>query len=229
MKFQLSLSLGPSGHIIFEGEEFKEIAEWWEAAGGKVEWLSTRLHDVVTAAEEGPAAATVVLGLGGYVETRAADADPTTAAARGARKESRATPYARTAGAAGKNGRQTEEVDLPPTEPDDDPWADEGGDVDPWDEPERPTKPAPERHGSAPGGNRAKRDAGKGVLKDNFGRIWTLNLPEAPDCDCGEPAGKMVGTSQSSGKRYTVWRCAKDAPGGNFRDKCEFSEFPERT
>lgn len=231
MKFQLSLSLGPSGHIVFEGEEFREIAEWWEAAGGKVEWLTTRLHELVEAAEEGPAAATVILGLGGQVIER--KSDPTTPAASGGRGSSQGTQYARTAGAAGKNGRKTDEVPLPETSDDDSEpsWyvPDEpADDVDPWDEPERPTKPAPERHGSPPGGNRAPRDRSKGQLRDNFGRLWTLNLPDAPECDCGEPAGKMVGTSQSTGKRYTVWRCAKDAPGGDYREKCDFSEFPER-
>lgn len=226
MKFQLSLSLGPSGHIVFEGEEFKEIAEWWEAAGGKVEWLTTRLHEVVEAAEEGPAAATIVLGLGGKVIEH--KADPTTSRASGTGRGSGAAEFATTVGAAGRNGRTTEDAPLPDDPAADAEWDNSDGDVDPWDEPERPTKPTPERHGSAPGGNRAPRDQSKGQLRDNFGRLWTLNLPDAPLCECGDPAGKMVGTSQSTGKRYTVWRCAKDAPGGNFRDKCEFSEFPER-
>jgi hypothetical protein len=224
MKFQLSLSLGPSGHIVFEGEQFSEITEWWEAAGGTVEWLSKRIHDVVEASEEGPGAANIILGLGGEVVSKA---DPTTSAARGTQAGKGDARSARTAGAAGRNARPVQDAPLPDAPDDDDDDLNPGSEVDPWDEPEQPTRPTPERHGSAPGGNRAPRDQGKGVLKDNFGRIWTLNLPDAPDCNCGEPAGKMVGKSQSTGKRYTVWRCAKDAPGGDYRDKCDFSEFPD--
>lgn len=114
-----------------------------------------------------------------------------------------------------------------------DPWADEAppadeppADDDPWGAPATPTqtaKPSSAPSSPAPG---ASSSASPDSTRDNLGRLWQLNLPEAPTCDCGLAAGKMHGVSQKTHKKYVVWKCPK-AVGDDWKSKCEFSEFPD--
>lgn len=103
--------------------------------------------------------------------------------------------------------------------------------TDPWDDaPVEDAKPARKRTApSRPAAKAAGSDAELSALTetDRFGRQWTTGLPDAPDCDCGEPAARLKAKSQA-GKPYTVFKCAKGAPGGDWREKCEYSEFPPR-
>jgi hypothetical protein len=95
---------------------------------------------------------------------------------------------------------------------------------DPWDD--APVGDRPSGARSAP--SRATQpDGDVEQATDKFGRVWTTGLPDAPVCECGLPAARMKGKSQA-GKPYTVFKCAKGAPGGDWRSKCEFSEFPPR-
>ena len=58
---------------------------------------------------------------------------------------------------------------------------------------------------------------------DKFGNQWVLNLPEAPNCECGIPAGQAHMTSKA-GKKYTAWRCSKQL-GDQWKSKCSYSEL----
>lgn len=98
--------------------------------------------------------------------------------------------------------------------------------VDPWDNTPvsdnklSQTRSAPQRQSGPPSG-------GAGVMTetDRFGREWTTGLPDAPACKHGEPAARLKAESQK-GKKYTVWACSKGAPSGDYRNKCDFWEYP---
>jgi hypothetical protein len=95
--------------------------------------------------------------------------------------------------------------------------------VDPWDNtPVSDNKPAQTR--SAP--QRQSSGQRASVETDRFGREFTLGLPDAPACNCGDPAARVKGKSRQ-GKPYTMWKCAKEAPDGDWRSKCDFAEFPK--
>jgi hypothetical protein len=102
-----------------------------------------------------------------------------------------------------------------------DPWADDGGEStdgeDPW---------ADDSY-AAPGSSQrpAQNAADPKTTIDKFKRQWTVGLPDAPNCGCGIPAARVRGKSQSTGKPYTMWKCAK-APTEQWSSKCNFSEFP---
>jgi hypothetical protein len=98
--------------------------------------------------------------------------------------------------------------------------------VDPWDNTpvadNRPsqTRSAPQRQSAQPSGG-----SGAQTETDRFGREWTTGLPDAPACKHGDPAARLKAKSQK-GKPYTVWACAKGAPSGDYRNKCDFWEYP---
>jgi hypothetical protein len=96
-----------------------------------------------------------------------------------------------------------------------DPWGSNDTDDDP-EPPKRPTRSRAE----------ADEDDGPVTTRDKFKREFTVGLPDAPDCDCGEPAARVKAKSKV-GKWYTTFKCAKSAPGGDWRSKCDFSEFPD--
>lgn len=113
-------------------------------------------------------------------------------------------------------------------------------DNDPWGVPATARKPAasssaPRRANSGAGAAQARRESqasgprGTGIhkSKDNFGREWTTGLPNAPECDHGEAAARIVAKQRKDPtKTYTQWVCAKGAPGGEWRDKCDFKKWP---
>lgn len=99
----------------------------------------------------------------------------------------------------------------------------EGSDPDdPWNSATPADRPS--RGRSEP--SRGNSDDEPYTKTDKFGRQWTLDLPDAPMCDCGEPAARLKAKARQSGKPYTVFKCAKGAPDGDWQSKCEFSEFP---
>lgn len=120
----------------------------------------------------------------------------------------------------------------------DGPWSGSEGSAkpertDPWDdEPVADSKPARTRSGPSRGNSRpAQTEEAAGEVQnkvDKFGRTWTLGLPDAPNCHCGVPAARMKGKGRDSGKSYTKFKCAKGAPDGDWRDKCDYDEFPPR-
>lgn len=105
-----------------------------------------------------------------------------------------------------------------------DPWAavERAAEDDPWGEPADPT----ETQSASSEKSSQKPASSLNVIRDSFGREWTLNLPDAPMCECGQPAAKMKAKAKSSGKRYTKWRCAK-AAGDDWNKKCDFDEWPK--
>lgn len=119
----------------------------------------------------------------------------------------------------------------PPDEPPDDPW------LDPPAEAGHPTDAAPASTSRGPASSAGQvststiqpnRPAGGGNReRDKFGRTWEIGLADAPECFCAEPAARVHAKSQK-GNWYTVWKCAKGSPSGDWRSRCEFSEFPER-
>jgi len=118
---------------------------------------------------------------------------------------------------------------------DDGPWsgrndAEDQARKDPWDDAPVDEKPAARRSAPSRGTSRADHEPGRNepyAKTDKFDRRWTMNLPDAPMCACGEPAARMQAISQA-GKRYTKYRCAKGAPDGDWQDKCDFDEFPPK-
>lgn len=103
-----------------------------------------------------------------------------------------------------------------------DPWS---GDPVPESAPRRSvarTEPSRGSSGSGSGGSApdVRMDT------DKWGNRWTFNLPEAPDCEHGEKAARFQGTSQR-GNKYTVYKCARGGPGGDWQSKCGFSKFPD--
>jgi len=52
---------------------------------------------------------------------------------------------------------------------------------------------------------------------------WTLGIPGAPYCQCGQAAGQ-VRAKGGNGRDYTAWRCAKGS-GDDWRTKCEFNQW----
>lgn len=100
-----------------------------------------------------------------------------------------------------------------------DPWADdEEAEEKPAAKPKARTKPKPK---PAP----ADDDEEPNIYKetDNFGNVYTMGLPEAPECLCGDPAAKVRAKARS-GKMYNAWRCAKGV-GDDWKSKCTYSEF----
>lgn len=105
--------------------------------------------------------------------------------------------------------------------------------VDPWSD-EEVEEPVRRRSAGRTEPSRAKphpastpqSTANVHTAEDRFGNKWTTGLPEAPNCDGhDEPAARFKGRSKS-GNEYTVFKCARGAPGGDWRSKCDFSEFP---
>lgn len=105
-----------------------------------------------------------------------------------------------------------------------DPWSDK--DVQ---EPDRRrsaarTEPSRGTSGAASGGS----DGGPVEKIDRFGGKWVLGLPDAPNCDHGQPAALKTWKART-GKLTTAFVCAKGAPDSqDWSDKCDFFEFPPR-
>lgn len=96
--------------------------------------------------------------------------------------------------------------------------------ADPWDT-AWPTTPsgaqnAPGDESGPPGANPGGSGP-SGSITDSKGRLWTFGTPNAPQCQCGEPAVLVKGKTGS--REWTQWRCAKDYD--DYKHKCAFSEF----
>lgn len=103
--------------------------------------------------------------------------------------------------------------------------------ADPWvTSPVAPnvaTGPAPVQQAApAPQPAPAAPSAGQQVitLQKPWGpETWTLNAPNAPLCQHGQPAGKKQATGRS-GKPYAAWCCALKA-GDQWKQACQMNEF----
>lgn len=121
---------------------------------------------------------------------------------------------------------------------------------DPWDSswPSQPSQPntaradaglteAPATGGVTPdaiaaalallqqGGSSAQASAGVQVIQvqgRNGMTTWELNRPDAPACDCHEPAAFVKGST--NGKAWARWTCARGRDR-NHGQKCKFNQF----
>lgn len=158
-----------------------------------------------------------------------------------ARWESDGTDAAVSFGApAGTDWLANPAADSRVTEPapvveDNSPWGNaapsqDSGKVDPWTgTPVTDSKPA--ARPSAPRGATPVATQGAATEVDRWGNEWTTGLPDAPNCDGHNiPAARVKAksgpNSKTPGKLYTQWRCAEGAPSGDYRNKCDFRQFP---
>lgn len=206
MTYSIEFTVGNTKFTMAE-DSIDELMEDYEHAGGDAKWYLSEVEDVIASSRE--------------VHSNPA---PTT-----------------------NRGRQSANDDAGPWGEDPGSWDDEaapgGGPQaaskpparqDPWDGTEVEDKPARRRSAPSRGNQRPSRpaqdDSATGDVEqstDKFGRVWTVGLPDAPTCHCGEPAARMKAKSQK-GNKYTKFKCAKGAPGGDWQDKCDFDEFPPR-
>ena len=230
MVYRLSMAVDDNLCLEIEEPQFEDLLDLFEKMGGEKAWLINTAKAAVAASLHGEAVRSIVRSLGGTV-VEDTETPRTAGAGVASSGHGASTATGPTASAAGTQ-----------TAPHSDPWATEreqypgeasvarealtgpgGGDADPWgsgagDGSQARQRPAqPRSQASAP-----RNDIT--VIKDKFGGEYTLGLPEAPDCDCGELAARLK-TKSKAGKFYTVWRCGK-AAGNEWRDKCAFSEFP---
>lgn len=116
-----------------------------------------------------------------------------------------------------------------------DPWADEPtepDDDDPWAEPAasptkaRTTSSPSSAKPSAASTSSQSSDEINYVNTDRFGRKFHHGLPEAPQCDHGEPAAKMTAKKKSGKGNYSKWVCDKvNNKADEWRDKCDFEDW----
>lgn len=220
MTYRLSLAVDPNICLEIEEANFEDLLDLFEKMKGDRQWLINAAKASVARSLHGEAVGNVVRAMDGDV---IADDSPDDAPPQG---NGRRAPAASGRGGA-NGGRTARRSDEGPA----DPWA-SGGDAqpdseptdgDPWGEDNPPAPRGRQRSTQGrSGGNSGGRPH---VEKDRFDREWTTGLPDAPDCNCGEPAARCKAKSQA-GKWYTTWKCAKGAPGGDWQSKCEFSEFP---
>jgi hypothetical protein len=207
MTFELKLALRPGASLTISGQTVEELCEGFADLGGDKGWLHAEGMNAVEALQHGTLMAPLIRVDGASIGSPAKAADVA----------------------------QVEEPDQPSygeeaqmesaAEVDNDPWGVRKGPRKPaasTSAPSRATsRPASQPKPSGPRGTEVFR-----TPPDRFGRVWTINLPNAPECDCGEPAAQMKAKSQKTGSDYVQWRCAKEAPGGDFHTKCAWKKFP---
>lgn len=218
--FSVSLVIGPGATLQIGGNSVEEMAQSFVDLGGDPARLKEDVERAVADYMEGALqpAEVKVFSLNG-------DLDQAEAAVR-----------------SGMQDRDIqEEEDLTDTSVEE-PESDSEPEVvnDPWGVPDSGRKAAasssgPRRATSGQGAAQARRESqpsgprGTGVhkQKDKFNREWTTGLPNSPECFCGEAAARVVAPQRRDpNKKYTKWKCAKSAPGGDWREKCEFDKFP---
>jgi len=101
-----------------------------------------------------------------------------------------------------------------------DPWS---GDPVPDDTPRRSAARSAPSRGTSGGGSGSAQGTRQDT--DRFGNRWTFGLPDAPSCEHG-PTARVNGTSQQ-GRKYTAFKCALGGPGGDWRNKCDFFQYPD--
>lgn len=241
MTYRLSIPIDPDTCFEVEESEIEGVLAFWQRMGGSRQWLISAITGSVARSEHGEAAGNVVRVLNGTViEDAESTQTPSSAGMPPASPESGATsatsPNPEPASSI-QTVRHSE--DTGPA----DPWASDRSDYpgeaaiarsaltgsgpandDPWGSStpasgtQAPQRPAQGRAGGTQG-------SGVRMIRDSFDREWTLNIPGAPACTCGKPAAKVKAKSRA-GRWFTTYKCAKGA-GENWRDKCEFSVFPD--
>ena len=226
MTYRLSMAVDDNIQLEIEEPNFIDLLNLFEKMGGDKDWLVNTAKASVAASLHGEAARVITRSLGGNVKEDV--------------QEQGASPAARSA--TGANGRGST-AGSGQTAPRSDPWASDQeypGEAsvardtltssrprndDPWGT-EIPEESTEERQQRPSQGRTRPAPAGAGnTEKDKWGNEWTLGLTDAPECDCYETAARVKAKSKA-GKWYTVFRCAKGGPGGDWKSKCEFSEFP---
>jgi len=207
--YSLTIDLGQGANLTVQEETVEALLEGYEHMKGDGRWLTSRIMDVVQAIEAGTHDAGVNV-IHVHVP-EAAPRDDSRQDSAGGQPEDRWAqdgPWSK----GGSGSRQEGRGDEPKTYP--------------WDGTPVEDKGSQRRSGPSRG---TSGDDTHGVTTqtDKFDRRWTMGLPEAPLCYCGDPAARVQGRGQQSGKPYTQYRCAKGAPNGDYRNKCEFSEFPK--
>ena len=56
---------------------------------------------------------------------------------------------------------------------------------------------------------------------DRFGNVYTFAHPEAELHQCKHGPRVLKSGRSKAGKQYTAWACKEDAPGGNYKLKCD--------
>lgn len=110
-----------------------------------------------------------------------------------------------------------------------DPWAEPDGGSDA--EPQQPARSAArgsQRSGSSarPASRPSASSGSPDSVTTNNGWVYSFDTPNAPNCQCGEPAARVKATGRNG--PYEVYLCAKsagEAAGYDWRDKCDLRKF----
>lgn len=201
MSFELNYELTAGSRLTISAQNLKDLVGLYTSLGGDSAFLQQQVKSIVAANEMGFAVVNTIRELGGVIENGEL-----------VRNDPGQDP-----------GDAAQAADTGPA----DPWAGDSGDEDLWGTPaqSRAPKGSPARTHRRADPSPSSPHPNITTSTDRFDRQWTLGLPEAPDCHCGDPAARVKGKSQA-GKPYTAYKCAKGAPDGNWQDKCDFSEFP---
>lgn len=217
MTYSIKLDLGGLEFTV-SSDTVDGLMEEYSQLEGDPTWFLSRVQEVVPLIQRGDYVQTVSHALGGTVVSDKVDEE---------------------ASGVNDGGAWDRYIEDGPAQPSDG----SGGrqHTDPWDDEPVEAKPAQRRSAPSRGNtntrpSRPEPDAKAAdnvyTEKDKFGREWTIGLPDAPLCECPdpEPAARMKAkagpNAKNPGKPYTKWKCAKGAPGGDWRSKCELDEFP---
>lgn len=238
MTYRLSMPVRGNMRLEVETETIQKLIDAFTDLGGDAEWLRNAARGSIVSAEAGEAAGIAAQGLGGTLisneptepkafqplidamEQQEAKPEPTRVKHVSDDPWS-TTPELETPGAA-LTGVST--IMQPDDKwPDPNEWPGEATVArdaltsrkpqvaDPWDtgedEPFKPPEPDP-----------------NGPKRDQFGREFRFNQPDAPNCLCGETAAKMKARSKQSKQLYYAWVCARGM-SDNWSNKCDFREY----
>jgi len=197
--YSITIALVPGAELTVTGADTEELMEQYELMGGSGAWLVEKMKEMVPATENGEGVGALTAAINAALDSPAMVENDESAL----------------------DGPETGQERV-------DPWSGEK-----VREPARRRSAArtePSRTSSAHPASRPQRNTGDhGPVErtDRFGGRWVLGLPDAPLCDHQEPAALHTWEKRAGGKA-TAFKCAKGAPDGDWKNKCEFFEFPPR-
>lgn len=193
-QYGFSVALAPGIKFNLTADTVDELLTEYEQVKGNGSWLTEQIMSMIPATEQGEGVGALSEALVGTVQAELASPSE----------------------------------DVPADEPETaservDPWSGEKVRETPRNR--SASRSAPSRATSRhPASTPASTNSPVEVLQDRWGGKWTIGLPEAPNCDHGQPAALKDWTSRS-GKRTKAYKCANGAPGGDFNDQCEFFDY----
>lgn len=216
--YAVTLDLGGL-KVTASGDTIDEMMNHFKQMGGDPDLLAAALKDEAPNWQPHPQNVFVA---GGELDRREPDLDAAEAVVRNRMSDAEPAPDVEPADPWRRGSTRSPQSDSADSDQ-----------VDPWSGKPTSQKAAAATTGSRRGtsGPPASDDAaGVWTKKDKWDNAWTFGLPEAPNCFCGDPAARKKGVSgpnsRKPGTPYTVYQCAKAGPDGDWRDKCDFSEFP---